>query len=95
MRAPIEDDAHLRSALRSRGLKATYARIAILRLLRSLTMPVGSAEIIQSLPAPAPDRRTVFASLADLVRAGLIHRAATARAAPTFRIAAPVASRRE
>lgn len=61
----------LRDAIRSRGLRATASRIAVLSLLSGATKPLSHAEVVEALEAETWDRATLYRNLVDLVDAGL------------------------
>lgn len=66
-------DEELREAIRSRGLRATPARIAVLRLLALAAAPLSHADLIERLPAKT-DRTTIFRALIALTNARLLLR---------------------
>lgn len=67
-------DGPLGAELRAAGLKATAARLAVLRLLREAPTPPSHGEIAQALEASPFSRVTLYRNLIDLERAGLIRR---------------------
>ncbi|MEO8552510.1 MAG: transcriptional repressor [Kofleriaceae bacterium] len=66
-------DDELRASIRSRGLRATPARVAVLRLLALAAKPMSHAELFVQLPTEA-DRTTVFRALGALTSARLVLR---------------------
>ena len=68
------DISNLRTELRSAGLRATPARVAVLRLLRAATGPLSHGEIVQALGNDTWNRTTLYRNLIDLERAGLTRR---------------------
>jgi Fe2+ or Zn2+ uptake regulation protein len=64
----------VKALLRSRGLRATPARVDILAAVESTTVPMSHADVVQRLPPGKHDRTTVFRCLAALVRARLVRR---------------------
>jgi Fe2+ or Zn2+ uptake regulation protein len=66
-------DAELRANIRSRGLRATGARTAVLRMLAMQTRPMSHAELFAKLSGDF-DRTTVFRALGALTAARLILR---------------------
>ncbi|MBP9205132.1 MAG: transcriptional repressor [Kofleriaceae bacterium] len=64
----------LKDALRAAGLRATTARVAVLRLLRATTGPLSHADVADRLGDGAWDRATLYRNLIDLVDAGLLRR---------------------
>ena len=70
--SPPRDD--LQSDLRAIGLRATSARVAVLRELRGRTGPVSHPELARTLAGSGIDRATVYRNLLDLVRTGLARR---------------------
>lgn len=58
--------------LRQVGLRATPARLAVMRLLRRSAKPLDAQAIWQRLGAAAPDPVTVYRILASLAAAGLV-----------------------
>lgn len=63
-----------RERLRSVGLRATPARIAVLDLLSSAGRLLTHMEVVEQLSVPNIDMSTVFRVLRDLVEAGLARR---------------------
>lgn len=63
-----------RRILRSSGLRATGARIAVLGVLRDAARPVSHAEVSDVLGEGPWDRTTIYRNLSDLVDVGLVRR---------------------
>lgn len=70
---PREGD-ELRKQIRARGLRATPARVAILRLMRSANVALSHAEVIDALGTSARDRATTHRVLVQLANARLLRR---------------------
>lgn len=68
---PETQRADLRADLRTRGLRATPSRLAVLRLLRGAERPLSHADVVDALAAETWDRSTLYRNLTDLVAAGL------------------------
>jgi Fur family ferric uptake transcriptional regulator len=68
------DLVEIKEAIRSAGLRATPARMSILRTLRSSTSPVTHAHLAEALDPLGIDKATVFRGLNDLTNAGLLRR---------------------
>jgi Fe2+ or Zn2+ uptake regulation protein len=66
-------DVELRANIRSRGLRATGARIAVLRMLAVEARPMSHGELFAKLPGDF-DRTTIFRALGVLTAARLIMR---------------------
>ena len=64
----------LRMELRSHGLRATGARIAILRALREASGPVSHGDMSGLLEGRGWDRTTLYRNLVELAKAGLATR---------------------
>lgn len=64
----------LRTALRTRGLRATPSRIAVLELLRGEDAPVSHGEVADRLASQPWDRATIYRNLTDLAESGLARR---------------------
>lgn len=64
----------LRTALRTRGLRATPSRLAVLELLRAGDSPVSHGEVADRLAAQPWDRATIYRNLTDLSECGLARR---------------------
>jgi len=64
----------LRTILRSKGLRATPARVALLAALSNATGPVSHQELTEKLDSLGLDKSTVFRGLQDLTEVGLLHR---------------------
>jgi Fur family transcriptional regulator, ferric uptake regulator len=64
----------LREQLRALGLRATGARLAVLRLLGGQGSPTSHPEIADALAEDGWDRATLYRNLVDLTRVGLLRR---------------------
>lgn len=65
----------VRSRLRSAGLRATPARIAVYGALLGTDAPMSHAEVCDAVEGGGFDRATVYRNLVDLAEAGLLRRA--------------------
>lgn len=70
------DVASCRAALRSVGLRATPARVAVLCLIRSEGRPLTHADVCDALGEDRWNRSTLWRNLCDLETAGLVQRKA-------------------
>jgi Fur family transcriptional regulator, ferric uptake regulator len=64
----------LRRELRERGVRATPARLAVLKLLRGMGKPLSYAEVVRELADESADPATLYRNLMDLDRVGLVRR---------------------
>ena len=64
----------IRARLRSVGLRATSARIAVLRILTQAKTPLSHADVAEKLEAGGFDRVTVYRNLMELADAGIASR---------------------
>ena len=64
----------LKLAVRSAGLRATPARLAVLRTLHAAEAPMTHAEVSKLLAADGIDTATVFRNLNGLAQVGLVRR---------------------
>ncbi len=64
----------LRSSIRTRGLRATPSRIAVLELLRAEDAPMSHGDVADRLTAQPWDRATIYRNLTDLAEVGLARR---------------------
>ena len=64
----------LRAAVRSKGLRATPSRLAVLELLRSSDTPMSHGDVADRLAGQTWDRATIYRNLTDLAEAGLVRR---------------------
>lgn len=64
----------LRSLLKSKKLKVTSSRIAVLSVLADAHTPLSHADVQQRLGDSVVDQSTVFRNLNDLFDAGLVNR---------------------
>ncbi len=64
----------LADAIRRCRLRATPARLAILRILRAATSPVSHQDVVERLGALGRDRTTVYRNLHQLTTVGLLRR---------------------
>ncbi|HWO24426.1 MAG TPA: transcriptional repressor [Kofleriaceae bacterium] len=67
-------DEELCAVVRSRGLRATPSRIAVLELLRASGAPVSHKDVADRLANQQWDRATIYRNLTDLAEAGLLRR---------------------
>lgn len=67
----IQND-QVKSQLRGAGLRATPARMAVLRLLQECAEPMDVQDMLRGLGRRAPDQATVYRNLSALVTAGLV-----------------------
>lgn len=65
----------LRALLREAGLRATTARVAVLRVLTDEKVPLSHGEVYERVGDQGFDRATVYRNLVDLAEAGLVSRA--------------------
>jgi Fur family transcriptional regulator, ferric uptake regulator len=68
------DDEALRTELRSAGLRATPARVAVLGVLRDGGTPMTHGDVVDQLEGRGWDRATIFRNLVALVEAGFVRR---------------------
>ena len=64
----------LRAAVRTRGLRATPSRLAVLELLRAHDAPMSHGDVADKLSSQAWDRATIYRNLTDLAEAGPLRR---------------------
>lgn len=64
----------IRERIRAAGLRATAARIAVLRELTSATAPLSHADVAEKLHAAGFDRVTVYRNLVELADVGIATR---------------------
>jgi Fur family transcriptional regulator, ferric uptake regulator len=67
------DDA-LRDRLRAAGLRATGARVEVLKCLEASATPLAHAEVYERVASKGFDRATVYRNLTDLVEVGMLRR---------------------
>jgi Fur family ferric uptake transcriptional regulator len=70
--APSLDD--FRERLHALGLRATGARLAVLRILSGLSAPASHPEVAAALATDGWDRATLYRNLVDLTRVGLLRK---------------------
>jgi Fur family ferric uptake transcriptional regulator len=68
------DAAWAKDQLRSAGLRATAARIAVVRRLAEVGKPLSHADIVEALRDAGFDQSTLFRCLNELAEAGLVAR---------------------
>lgn len=68
------DATWAKQALRDAGLRATAARVAVLKLLASERAPMSHAEVVESLAEFGFDQSTLFRCLNEIADAGLVSR---------------------
>lgn len=64
----------LRDLMRSRGLRATAPRLAVLQSLFGTLAPITHAELVTLLGPAGWDRATIYRNLIDLTEIGLVRR---------------------
>lgn len=74
MRRPKSSAKALRDTLRDAGLRATTARVAVLKVLREAETPLSHAEVCSRIGDAGFDRATIYRNLVDLGDAGLVKR---------------------
>ena len=68
------DATWAKQALRDAALRATAARVAVLKLLASAGTPMSHAEVVESLAEFGFDQSTLFRCLNEIADAGLVSR---------------------
>ena len=66
--------SELRDQLRKAGLRATSARVSVLRCLEASKVPLTHAEVYDQVAADGFDRATVYRNLIDLADVGFLKR---------------------
>lgn len=69
-----DDIGILKQRLRDAGLRATSARIAVLRSLLAASAPLSHAEVFDGVAALGFDRATTYRNLMDLSDSGIARR---------------------
>lgn len=64
----------LRDQLRNAGLRATSARVSVLKCLEASKAPLTHAEVYDQVAADGFDRATVYRNLIDLAEVGFLKR---------------------
>lgn len=72
--ARLDPQQSLRAALHEAGLRATPARLAVLRALHDARAPLTHSEVVARLDDGGWDPATVFRNLGALVDAGFVRR---------------------
>jgi Fur family ferric uptake transcriptional regulator len=70
----VPSDADIRARLRGAGLRATAARVAVLRILQGHAAPSSHPEVFAALSEDGWDRATLYRNLVDLTEAGILRR---------------------
>ena len=70
----LDEFESIKRAIREKGLRATPARIATLKLLFGATSPLTHSEVAEELRDLGVDKATVFRNLNDMATAGLLRR---------------------
>ena len=79
MPPPVDDQA-LRASIRAAGLRATAARVCVLRALSRASGPVSHADVCAVVGDDEFDRATIYRNLVDLTRVNLARRSASGNA---------------
>jgi Fur family ferric uptake transcriptional regulator len=64
----------INALLKSKNLRATKARIAVLHALNQSKMPQSHNDVAETLKSTEFDRATIFRNLVDMAEAGILHR---------------------
>ena len=64
----------LRGAIRTRGLRVTPSRVAVLELVRASDAPMSHGDVADRLQSHTWDRATIYRNLIDLSEVGLLRR---------------------
>lgn len=70
---PTAHEAHA-ALIRSRGLRVTQPRLAVLQVLTKSARPLSHADLIDALAGQGFDRVTLYRNLNDLADAGIVAR---------------------
>lgn len=70
---PMDVD-EVRELLRSKSLRATPARIAVIRYLQQSDHPITHLEVAEKLVLEGYDKSTIFRALSDMTEAGLLRK---------------------
>jgi Fur family ferric uptake transcriptional regulator len=70
----ISTASDLRDRLRAAGLRATSARVTVLKCLEASKVPLTHAEVYDQVAADGFDRATVYRNLIDLADVGFLKR---------------------
>ena len=73
-KTPRPDAPWAKQQLRTAGLRATAARIAVLRRLAEVGKPLSHADVVDDLRDAGFDQSTLFRCLNELAEAGLVAR---------------------
>ena len=68
------DTAHAKQILRDVGLRATAARVAVIKLLASQASPITHAEVVESLAEFGFDQSTLFRCLNEMADSEILTR---------------------
>lgn len=74
VKSPEADATWAKQALREASLRATAARVAVLKLLASVGVPMSHAQVTKSLAELGFDQSTLFRCLNELADAHLVAR---------------------
>ena len=74
MKSLEKDAMWAKQALRGVALRATAARVAVLKLLASAGIPMSHAEVVAALAEFGFDQSTLFRCLNEIADAGLVSR---------------------
>ncbi|MEM6962252.1 MAG: transcriptional repressor, partial [Myxococcota bacterium] len=83
----------LRTTLREHGLRATAARLAVLKCLANAEGPLSHSEVCSLLSDHGFDRATVYRNLVDLTERRILHRDDVGDHVWRFRFVSPSGSR--
>lgn len=74
VQVPEPDATWAKQALRDAALRATAARVAVMKLLGSAGTPMSHAEVVEALAEFGFDQSTLFRCLNEIADAGLVSR---------------------
>jgi len=74
MSEPASTSSDLRDQLRKAGLRATPARVSVLKCLEARKAPLTHAQVFDHVGSDGFDRATVYRNLIDLAEVGFLKR---------------------
>ena len=74
VQVPEPDATWAKQALREASLRATAARVAVLKVLGAAATPMSHAEVVEALAEFGFDQSTLFRCLNEIADAGLVSR---------------------
>ena len=83
----MDQTAKIKTLLQDAGLKATPARVAVMRVLKRHQKPINAQTVMTRLKDVQPDQVTIYRILSALVQAGVAREVSVAKGVASYEMA--------